>query len=341
VLILILGSCETQYTENFTPRNPRQQEKYATPEPGTFLKPAAYSVLKRINQVIEDPDSYNPPPDWFMDLLATNQKKVLDTVLSSLNLQIPVRIYYPSSQSLKGNHPMTIFFHGGGFMLGSVEEYDILVSKMARVTDNIVISVEYRLAPDHPFPAGLNDCFACLRWAQQMGNTIGGDTTRISVMGDSAGGNLATVLTLMCRDRHLPQPHSQVLFYPGVTFTDTLLPSRIYFTQDTTRNYILSEDFLRKVKVSYMGAETNDRHPYLSPLEADLNSELAPALIVTAQCDPIRDGGRLYAARLKEAGVEVVHLEYSGMFHGFMSFHMVLGDAIDAMKQTRNFLQSK
>ena len=104
--------------------------------------------------------------------------------------------------------------------------------------------------------------------------------------------------------------------------------------------YVLSESFLRKVKTQYMGNETNDKHPYLSPLEAQLTGELAPALIITAECDPIRDDGRIYVEKLRAAGVEVTHYEYSGMIHGFLSFHMILSDALDAMKEIRNYLDS-
>jgi acetyl esterase len=158
-------------------------------------------------------------------------------------------------------------------------------------------------------------------------------------MGDSAGGNIATVLALKCRDEKYPIPWAQVLIYPGVTFVDTLYPSRTYFGQCEDMNYILDEEFLRKVKIQYMGQESNDRNPYLSPLEARLSPDLPPALVITAECDPIRDDGRLYAAKLKEAGVPVEHIEYSGMIHGFMSFHMILGDAVIAMKSIRNYLE--
>jgi acetyl esterase len=158
-------------------------------------------------------------------------------------------------------------------------------------------------------------------------------------MGDSAGGNLATVLTLLCRDNHMPQPLCQVLIYPGVTFVDRDFHSRNFFGRCPDMVYVLGESFLRKVKAQYMGEESNDRHPYLSPLEAGLTDDLAPALIITAECDPIRDDGRSYVEKLRAAGVEVTHYEYSGMIHGFMSFYMILGDALQAMKEIRDYLQ--
>jgi len=120
---------------------------------------------------------------------------------------------------------------------------------------------------------------------------------------------------------------------------DTSSVSMECFLRDSTKNFVLSEAFLRKVKEQYLGSESNVRHPYLSPLEAPLTDDLAPAMIITAECDPLRDGSRSYARALELAGVKVEYLEYSGMIHAFMSFHMILGDALDAMKQVRNYLE--
>jgi acetyl esterase len=339
ITLLVFSSCQAEKPAKYVPKSERKREKYATPEPGTYLKPVAHAILNEVNRIIDDPETYREPADWMMRMLSAPQKRILDTLLPGVEDKIPVRIYYPTRQSLKGKHPVTLFFHGGGFVLGSVDEYHVMVSKLARITGQIIISVEYRLAPEHPFPAGLEDCYAVLRWTREYGTLIGADTTRISVMGDSAGGNLATVVTLRCRDEGIPQPASQILIYPGVSFVDTIYPSRNYFIQQSDMRYMLDEHFLRSVKEQYMGGMTNDRHPYLSPLEAELSPELAPALVITAECDPIRDGGRLYARELENAGVEVEHLEYSGMIHGFMSFHMILGDALDAMKEIRDFLE--
>jgi acetyl esterase len=271
-------------------------------------------------------------------MFTTPQKKIVDTLLTFEDHHVGVRIYYPNRASLSGNQPVLLYLHGGGFITGSVELYNIMVSKLAKVTGRMIISVEYRLAPEYPFPAAVIDCFTALRWLQNCGQRVGADPKRIYVIGDSAGGNLATVLTLLCRDQHLPQPDCQVLIYPGVTFTETPFPSRVYFAESADRIYVLSEFFLRRVKKEYMAEDTDERNPYLSPLEAELTGNLPPALIITAECDPIRDGGRLYADRLEEAGVKVTRVEYSGEIHGFMSFHMILADALDAMKLIRDYL---
>lgn len=338
VILVVLGNCTSGREEKYIPSGERKREKYATPEPGTYLKPAAYSLLQRINQIMEDPESHRMPSEWMINMFTASQKWVVDTLLTFMDLEVGVRIYYPTRETLSGNQPVLLFFHGGGFVAGSVEQYDIMVSKLARVTGYMMVSVEYRLAPEHPFPAAVQDCFTVLQWLQHQGNEIGADTARICVIGDSAGGNLATVMTLLCRDRQLPQPVCQILIYPGVTFEETLYPSRRYFAQSGEMGFVLTESFLRRVKTSYMGEETDAKHPYLSPLEAALTGDLPPALVITAECDPIRDGGREYAARLADAGVPVTHVEYSGMIHGFMSFHMILGDALDAMKLIHNYL---
>ena len=341
IISIVFSSCQADTPEKYIPGSEGKKEKYATPEPGTYLRPMAYTILNEINRIREKPDIYKEQADWIKDMFVTHQKKMVDTVLHHHNLNIPVRIYYPTRESVQGNHPVTLFIHGGGFVLGSVDEYHIMVSKMARITNQIIISVEYRLAPEFPFPAGLNDCFAVLCWLQDHGNDIGTDTSRISVMGDSAGGNLATVLTLRCRDEGRHQPFCQVLMYPGVTFVDTLFPSREYFGRQGEMRFMLTEEFMRSVKAQYMAEETNDRHPYLSPLEAELSPDLAPALIITAECDPIRDGGRLYAKELEARGVVVEHIEYSGMIHGFISFHMIFKEALDAMKYIRDYMDRK
>ena len=147
IFTLFFSNCHADKPDKYVPRSPRKQEKYATPEPGTYLKPVAYSILKKINQVLEEPESYKKPADWMMDLFTTHQKRVVDTLLKLQESDVPVRIYYPTNKSLNGNHPVILFIHGGGFILGSIDEYHMMVSKLAKVTGNIILSVEYRLAP--------------------------------------------------------------------------------------------------------------------------------------------------------------------------------------------------
>lgn len=341
ITTILMSGCRVEEPGKYIPSSQRKREKYATPEPGTYLRPMAYTLLNGIIRYQEDSESFREPGDWVKDMLATHQKQLVDTVIRYQMLEVPVRIYYPTRRSLQGNMPVILYIHGGGFIMGSVDEYNIMVSKMAKITGQIIVSVDYRLAPEFPFPAGLNDCFAVLCWLQERARKIGADPSRISVMGDSAGGNLATVLTLRCRDEARPQPLCQVLIYPGVTFLETPYPSMEYFGPSSEKSFVLTEDFMRTVKKQYMASETNERNPYLSPLEAELTPDLAPALIITAECDPIRDAGRLYAEKLEDHGVDVEHIEYSGMIHGFMSFHMILKEAVEAMKYIRYYINRK
>lgn len=336
--MLFLACFLAENPEKYIPKSERKREKYATPEPGTYLKPMALSLLKKINRVLEDSSKLKEPAPWMKGIFTPKQKRLIDTVLIYQDIRVPVRIYYPTQKSMQGKHPVTMFLHGGGFMYCSVEHYHMVVSKLARVSGNIFVSVEYGLAPEHPFPEALMDCFAVLQWMQEHGSTIGADTSQITVMGDSAGGNLATVMTLLCRDHNLPQPARQVLIYPACCLNDSLSSSMTHFLLESDRNYVLSESFVRRVRQAYLGQEKNIGHPYFSPLEATLSGELAPALIIAAECDPLRDGSRLYAQKLEVAGVDVEYIEYSGMIHAFLTFFMVLDEAQEALKEIRDYL---
>ena len=337
LIFLILGTVRADDPEKYVPKTKRKQEKLATPEPGAYLKPSANFILKRMNRILDDSTSKKPAP-WIVDSFTPPQKYVSDTTLSFNNVEVSVRVYYPSRKSMKGMQPVTIFYHGGGFVVGSVEEYHSMTSKLARVTGQIIVSVDYRLAPEHPYPAAVNDCYAVLQWMQHYGPTLGADTTRITVMGDSAGGNLATVMTLMCHDQKRPQPYRQVLLYPAVTLLDTSYPSMIYYMRDSDRRYVLSEAFCMRVRRDYLANEGEVTDRYISPLESKLSEDLAPALIIAAECDPLRDSDRAYAKKLEAAGVHVDYREYSGMIHAFMSFPMIIHDAVDAMKLVRDYL---
>ncbi|RPI45394.1 MAG: alpha/beta hydrolase [Bacteroidetes bacterium] len=336
--LVLLNGCAASGPDGYEPWTAHGKEKYATPEPGTYLKPISFAVLKNMNRILDDPASFENTEEFVRKVFSPSLKELTDTVIRYNDRSVPVRIYYPNRESLEGDHPVILFFHGGGFILGSVEQYHMMVARLARVTGRIIVSVDYRLAPDYPFPAAVDDCYAAYLWLRAHAGAIGADRERITVMGDSAGGNLAAVVTLICRDLHQPQPENQVLIYPGVTFRDTLFPSMEYFAMESDMRYVLDETFLRKVKSEYLGGMKDDRHPYLSPLEARLTPDLPPALVITAECDPLRDGGKAYAEKLGKAGVPVRYREYSGMIHGFMSLHLVMGDATDAMKYIRDYL---
>jgi len=316
---------------------PCKKEKFATAEPGTCLDPKAYRLLKAIDRVQENPYD-NEFAKRLINILEPAMHKVVDTKVSHVEYDVPIRIYYPSRKSSRKPTPAIFFIHGGGFSYGSIEEYDMAVKKLARITEMIVISADYRLAPEHPYPAALTDTEAVMDWIIANRKELGIAGDKIILMGDSAGANLATVLALKKRDEQRDEILCQVLYYPPTTFLEKEFPSRVYFLRDDDRSYILTEDFLMNTKKSYLPDSIPEDHPYVSPLEGDLSGDLPPVLIITAQVDPLRDDGRRYAEKLQEAGQDVTYFEYEGMIHGFMSFYMVLPEGKESMRLVRNYL---
>ncbi|MFC2089504.1 alpha/beta hydrolase [Bacteroidota bacterium] len=313
-----------------------KKEKYATKEPGTCLSPRAYNLLEGLKMVKIDPFD-SKVSKKFLDFLEPAVYQVVNALVPAKESSVPIRIYYPNKRCMQTE--IVFYIHGGSFAFGSVEEYEMMTKKLARVTQKIIVAIDYRLAPEFPFPAALNDCYAVVQWLSENYELIGGTSGKIAVMGDSAGGNLATVLVLKCRDEGKELISSQVLFYPPTTFSETEYPSRLYFLKDENRTYILSEQLLRQTKTDYLPDSISEQHPYVSPLSADLHGKIPPALIITAQIDPLRDEGRLYAERLMESGQEVVYHEYKGVIHGFATFYMVFPEAKQAMKMAKAFIE--
>nr|MDA3823891.1 alpha/beta hydrolase [Bacteroidales bacterium] len=273
-----------------------------------------------------------------LDFFKPRMHLTIDTIVQGEGFEIPIRIYYPSKKSKTTPSQIILYIHGGGFVHGSIEDYDMSLKKFARITNRIMVSVDYRLAPEYPYPAGLNDADCVLKWLSHNSSNLGGSSKKIILIGDSAGANLATVLTLKNRDEGNDIINGQILFYPPTTFAEVEFPSRIYFLRDEKRNYILTEEFILKAKNAYIPDSVDERHPYLSPLEAKLNGKLPPLLMVTAQIDPLRDEGKLYAEKFREAGNDVKYVEYKGITHGFLSFYMIFKEAKQAMKMADSFI---
>ena len=224
--------------------------------------------------------------------------------------EIPLRIFKPVGTSRP--LPVWMYFHGGGFALGSYDVRDNFCKKIAEQSSCAVVSVQYRLAPEHPFPAGLQDCYEATCWASENGHVFGGDGSRLAVGGESAGGNFAAVVSLMARDKNGPRIRHQTLLYPALDCSGST-PSR----RDKGKEYLLTQEMLKQFGDAYLPAGTNRKDPYCSPVFADLKG-LPPAVIITAEHDPLRDEGNLYAQRLEEAGGAVVQKEYAGMIHDFV-----------------------
>jgi acetyl esterase len=235
---------------------------------------------------------------------------------------VPVRIYRPEAG---GTLPLVVYFHGGGFVIGSVATHDGLCRRIAAGVPAVVVSVDYRLAPEHPFPAAVLDSVAATEWAAAHASALGADAGRVAVAGDSAGGNLAAVVSVKARDRGGPQIAFQLLIYP-VTDMTASMPSH----QQNGEGYLLTNEAMKWFSLHYMG-ERDLRNPDASPLFVEDLSDLPPTLVVTAEFDPLRDEGEAYAKRLEEAGVSARAQRYDGMIHGFLQFDGIIPGAAGAL----------
>jgi acetyl esterase len=233
---------------------------------------------------------------------------------------VPVRIYRPEGE---GPFPTVVFYHGGGFVIGDLESHDITCRYLANETGSVVVAVDYRLAPEHPFPAAVEDCYAATVWAAGA-EDLDGDGN-LAVMGDSAGGNLAAAVSLMARDLDGPDIDRQVLVYPATSRSDDW-PSMTEFGE----GYFLQAEDMDWFHDSYIPNEVHEANPYANPLEAANLSGLPPATVITAGFDPLRDQGAAYAEALAEAGVGVEYRNYEEMIHGFFTMLEGMAELDDA-----------
>ncbi|MFE6776309.1 alpha/beta hydrolase [Streptomyces sp. NPDC057702] len=238
-------------------------------------------------------------------------EQVLDESITGPAGPLPVRLYRPAGQ---GPLPVLVYYFGGGWTLGSLETGDAICRALANATGCLTVGVGYRLAPENPFPAAPEDCFAGLRWVAEHAARFGGDPARLAVAGDSAGGNLAAAVTLMARDAGGPELRAQVLVYPNTDYlADT--PSR----REITDPLLFNDKSVRWYWDNYLTSADDGGHPLASPLRAPDHGGLPPALVITAEYDPLRDEGESYAARLRESGVRAEAVRYPGVTHGFFA----------------------
>lgn len=233
---------------------------------------------------------------------------------------VPVRLYVPGGDD---KLPLLVFLHGGGWMLGDLETHDAMLRHIADHSGCAVLGVGYRLAPEHPFPAGLNDCLLAFAWARRMAAELGYDSQRIALGGESAGANLAAAITLKQREEGLPQPLFQLLIHPATDLRFELPSITSVDVPGLSLNYLLS------CRDMYLG-DAEMANPLISPLRAESHAGLPPAIVLTASEDPLRDDGEYYARALSEAGVETLVQRLQGLPHGFQFLPITIPAVFEA-----------
>jgi acetyl esterase len=243
---------------------------------------------------------------------------------------IPARLYRPAGDAL----PLLVYFHGGGWVLGGLASHDAVCRALANAAGCAVLAVDYRLAPEHRYPAAADDCYAATVWAVANARTLGADPARVAIGGDSAGGNLTAVTALRARDQGTPPLRFQLLIYP---VTDHGFDTASY--RDNAEGYLLTHGDMVWFWNHYLG-DGDGAEPYASPLRATDLRGLPPALVITAGFDPLRDEGEAYAKRMQDAGVPVTLTRYDGMIHGFFGMGAQLDKAKAAVDEAARALRA-
>ncbi len=254
--------------------------------------------------------------------------QAVDRTLGTPDRYIPVRVYRPAGRE-DARLPVYVHFHGGGWVFGGLDSHDVLCRRLCVGSGVLVVAVDYRLAPEHPYPAALEDAWEAVRWVAANGEALNADTTRLAVGGDSAGGTLAAAVCRRARDAGGPGIRFQVLIYP-VTDMTLSLPSMT----ELAEGYNFTRAAMEWFRDLYLPDEGLWTHPDASPLFAEDLGGLPQALVVSAGFDPLRDDARAYADALTAAGVIVEHVCYDGMIHGFLSMPAVLDHGREAAART-------
>lgn len=257
-------------------------------------------------------------------VMPANPEQVGSVTEESVGPGFGVRVYRPAADVPL---PVLVFAHGGGFVFCDLDTHDGLCRRLANRLWSVVVSVDYRLAPEHPYPAAAEDVYAAVEWVAENALSIGADTARIAVGGDSAGGNLAAVAALMARDRRGPALAAQILLYPVIAADFETDSYQKYF-----EGFYNTRAAMRWYWDQYVPRAEDRAHPYASPIQGNL-AGLPPAVVVTAGHDPLRDEGQAYAEALAGAGVDVRYRCHDGAIHGFMTMPSltIAGEAIEQL----------
>jgi acetyl esterase/lipase len=276
-------------------------------------------------------DAHVAPLDERLPLHAVD-----DLTARTASGDVPVRVYTPVEADSYG---VLVYFHGGAFFLGSLETHDHVARSLAEETGLKVISVGFRLAPEAAFPAGLDDCYGVVRWAAEEGAGLAWDGTTLAIAGDSSGGNFVAAVAAKAHDDGFHRITHQILYYPSLDLDFDV--DRYASLRENAEGYGLETAGLKPFNAFYTDSGADPADPLVSPVKrADLTG-LPPALIVTAQYDPLRDEGELYGRRLQEAGVEAKVSRYDGAGHGFVQHFSWIPEYHRVFEETRDFLSRR
>lgn len=304
------------------------------------LHPQAATFLDQLNQLNSPPMELMPIEMTRRALILTSRVRMAPAKLGKIETRtiagpdgtsLRVRIYWPDGP---GPFPACLYFHGGGWVLNTIETHDDLVQRLTEASGCAFVSVDYRLAPEHKYPAAIEDAYAALQWLAGTAEELHVDSQRIAVCGDSAGGNIAAALCLMTRDRGGPPVCFQALIYP-ITDCDLDRPSY----HENATGYFLTRSQMEWFWQHYIADPEQRQHPYASPLRASTLQGLPPAFILTAEFDPLRDEGEAFAAALTEAGIPVLLHRVPGMIHAYIKRVDQFEDALASIRMTGEALR--
>lgn len=291
----------------------------------TVTDPWDLATQRRMFAAAGNANAPEPPP----------MRRVTDVAIPGPAGDIPARLFEAVSVATGTPPPMMVYFHGGGWVLGSLDSHDTFARVLSDVCGAVVVSVDYRLAPEHRFPAAVDDAWAATQWAAVNAAALGADPARLAVAGDSAGGNLAAVMCLLARDAGGPSIAAQMLLYPAVDFTAETGSRR-----DLATGYGLTTQALDWFAEQYLNDPADARDPHASPLLAENHANLPPAVVAVGHFDPLRDESEAYAERLRAAGVSVTYACHPGMTHGFLRMGGAVRRANPALAETAAALRA-
>lgn len=289
-------------------------------------KPSNNSSIKQTRKYLDSQSSKSDTTIPFSN--------IKNTFINTNSYKIPVSIYTPQGS---GKFPIIIYSHGGFWIAGSVNTHDSVCRKLSKNTNAIVISVNYRLAPEHSFPTALNDVYSVLQWTYKNAESINGNKKHIAIAGDSSGGNLSAAVSLMARDKNGPPITCEVLIYPSTNIYKLNSKSWSYFSKSIN----LSTQDMQEYISLYVPKKTDRQNPYVSPLLSNNFSNLPNTLIIAAQIDPLHDEDIAYANKLKAARTKVKIYEYNGVPHGFITMGKITNKSAEALNDICSYIRNE